>query len=142
MSDHCTKRERSIVALSHEIVEDLIVAILAVNSYPMERVARILPELRSNRLTDPEFVAAADLEEVTRLLYKSGYERGTLVGMFAERLKSLMAKIENDSLDEIGLAVTKRERDRIGDCLRDVKGVGPKVIQNALLLIFSEKPRQ
>ena len=51
-----------------QIFEDLVVAVLAVNNHPMEKVYAILPRLRELRLTDPSLLANEDVGNLTVLL--------------------------------------------------------------------------
>ena len=74
-------------------------AILSVNSYPMDWVRRDLPKMRDARLLDASFVRSLDLGTLTVSLYESGYDRGRLTSMLAERLQSLMVAISEGTLD-------------------------------------------
>ena len=121
-----------------EIIEDIVVALLAVSAYPMERVAKILPSLRESKLTEPAFVAAADEGEITKRLNGSGYQRGLLVGMYAERLQAVMQHICSGGIDGIEPLIATRDREAIGAIFRGVRGVGPKVLDNLFILLFSD----
>ena len=121
--------------LTKEHVEALVAAILAVNGYPVEKVWGQLPGLRSGRLTDPKWVASADLGDVVAHLTASGHERGMLAGMMAERLQYLMKAIVAGNLDGLPAALQKADRDVAVKVLCTVKGIGPKVADTALMLM-------
>jgi hypothetical protein len=78
---------------SKGLSEALLVSVLAVNSYPLEKAWALLPSLRDAHLTDPVFVASSDIAALTVLLAESGYNKGILTGLFAERVQQLMRAI-------------------------------------------------
>lgn len=86
------------MSLTTSQVEALVAAILSVNGYQVEKVWGQLPGLRSGRLTDPKWVAAADFGDVIACLTASGHERGMLAGMMAERLQNLMKAVVEGNL--------------------------------------------
>lgn len=121
--------------LGTDHVEALVAAVLAVNNYRVERIWTQMPGLRAGRLTDPEWVAKADLGEVVANLTASGHDRGMLAGMMAERLQTLMQAIVAGSLDGLPAALTREDRDGAVKILCSVKGIGPKVADTALMLM-------
>ena len=58
-------------------------------------------------------------------------------GMMAERVQSLMQAIDSGKLDGLPGLLARGDRRTALDLLRTVKGVGPKVAENALMLLFS-----
>lgn len=116
-------------------IEALLVALLAVNNRTLEQTWSLLPNLRAERLTEPEFVHAAHTEEVIRRLAAAGYDRGALTWLFAERVQSLMAAIGSGALDELAQLVARNDRAGVTALLRKVHGIGPRVADNAWILL-------
>ena len=115
--------------------EALVVAVLAVNRYPLEKVWGQLSGLRAKRLTDPEWVAGADLGDVVVNLAASGHDRGMLTGMMAERLQVLMQAVFAGTLDTLPGLLAKGDTEAVVKLLCTVKGIGPRVAANALMLL-------
>lgn len=125
--------------LKDDVVESLVVAILAVNSFPLDKAWELLPRLREAKITSPNVVAEFEVGALTVALAASGYDRGMLTGLFAERLKDLMSAIISGALDELPAALLARDESRASELLCGVRGVGKKVVGNALLLLLSDK---
>ena len=71
---------------------DLIVAMLAVNSWPLDKVADIYPGLTKQGLTDPGTIVAMKWHAVYTALVKAGYKRGDyIVGLLTERIMEAAA---------------------------------------------------
>jgi hypothetical protein len=111
----------------------LVIATLAVNSYSLERVWRLKPELAARRLFESEFLAAADEDQIANALRNAGYQRG-------DYINSLMAS----RLQNLGRFAAAMGYSQIEDVLRDatsdsavlhkVGGIGPVVIQSFIWL--------
>lgn len=129
------------VALTETEIEVLVTAILSVNSYPLERVHRILPRMRTAHLLEPRFVSQLDLGPLTVRLYESGYDRGKLTSMFAERLQGLMKSIAAGELEGLGEHVESENAAATMDLLQKVSGIGPRVARTAWLLLLSNHMR-
>ena len=125
--------------MKDDVIESLVVAVLSVNNYRLEKTWALLPRFRVARVTDPKFVVTQDLASLTVLLSSSGYDRGTLTGLFAERIKDLMTAIESGELDELTGALQSHDDKRTEEILCKVRGVGKRVAANAIILLLSEK---
>jgi hypothetical protein len=112
---------------------DLIMAMLAVNKYPLEKVFALFEALDSRNLFDPESLARRDSGEIARDLKRAGYDRGPeLTNILAERIWSLRALGSDFAESEAILAHgSKHEVETLLEC---VSGVGPMVLKNFLLL--------
>lgn len=112
---------------------DLIIAMLAVNTFPLAKVFSLFEALDSNSLFDPRSLARWDRGEIARRLKAAGYDRGPgLTNILADRLWSLRAFENNVAASESILAGgSKREVEALLKC---VNGVGPMVLENFLLL--------
>lgn len=116
-------------------VEALAVALLAVGQWPLERVYAALPALKAEHLLDPAYVATADLGRLTVALAKNGYNRGLLTSMYAERLRALMAALDDGALDSLPSLIVAGQTEASLRLLQGIHGVGPKVAANALKLL-------
>lgn len=123
------------LALAQRQVEDLVTALLAVNSYPITRVWEILPGLREASLCEVEKVVAMDNEEVVKRLRSAGYDRGKVTQILAPRLRALMMKAQAGALDELSIAIENRDFELASRILLPVPGVGPRVVETAWLLL-------
>jgi hypothetical protein len=121
--------------LPNDLVDSLVVALLAVNKYPLEKVWKILPRLQHEGLTEPGPVASEDLGRLTVRLARAGYDRGELTGMFAKRLQNLMTAIELGQLDDLYSAACRSDPQALRTMLCKVPGIGPWVAQNAWVLL-------
>jgi len=125
------------MGLSVSQVECLLMAILAVNSFSLEKAWKLLPRMRELGLTDPARVVAMDLPAAIDALTVAGYDRKKLTWMFAERVKALMVAIHDGKLDGLESAVAARDEGAAAELLGQVRGVGPRVLESAWALLTS-----
>lgn len=125
------------MALAASQVECLLMALLSVNNYPLEKGWRLLPRMREQGLTDPARVAAMDMPAAISALVGAGYDRKNLTWMFAERVKALMTAIHDGELAGLDDAIAAKDKARATELLDRVRGVGPTVIENAWALLMS-----
>lgn len=125
------------MALPVSQVECLLIAILAVNKFSLEKAWKLLPRMRELGLTDPARVATMDMPAAIEALTAAGYDRKNLTWMFAERVKALMAAVHDGRLDDLARAVTARDERAAAELLGEVRGVGPRVVENAWALLTS-----
>lgn len=111
---------------------NLVMAMLSVNSFTLEKTFEISENLRANGLFDLNNLLNWDVESIFRKLLASGYKRGGMNGIFAERLKSL-GELAADILSNERVLLDG-SKDDITNLLRPVKGVGPVVLRNYMLL--------
>ena len=122
--------------MKQENLDDLAVALLAVNNYSIEKAWGLLPGLHEAGLTSPA-TFPADLGAATVKLASAGYDRGMLTEMFAKRLLALMQKAESGALDELDAFVEADRQDDAVALLVTVPGIGPKVARTAWELLRS-----
>ncbi len=123
------------VTLSGEQVADLLVAALAVNSYPLAQARALLPALREQGLVDPAAVAALRNEEIVERLDRAGYRRGQVNFIVGPRLHELMQAIHQGALADLPALVSAGDDAAALQLLRTVPGVGPKVAAHAWQLL-------
>src|ERR1035438_7854416 len=76
--------------------EDLVVSILSVNQYSLEKTYAVAPLLRQGGLLSPENLSRWELEEIVARLKATGCDRGRfMTKLFAVRLASLGMAVES-----------------------------------------------
>jgi hypothetical protein len=125
------------MALAAPQIECLLMALLSVNKFPLEKACALLPRMRELGLTDPARVVAMDMPGAIEALTAAGYDRRRLTWLFAERVKALMAAVHGGELAGLDEAIAAKDRERATALLRQVRGVGPTVVQNAWALLVS-----
>jgi hypothetical protein len=114
---------------------DLVIAMLSVNNYPLDRTFALFDKLEAEGLFDPSVLASATASEVACKLGAAGYNRGdTMTAIFTDRLLSLGALAKRESPSVCQRTLEGRVREDVENLLADVKGVGPRVLENFFLL--------
>jgi hypothetical protein len=115
--------------------EDLVISILAVNQYSLEKTYVLLDGLRKAGLTDPENLAVWEQSEIVSRLNESGCNRGVfMTGLFALRLGSLGVAARARGIDEFTRILLSKDFGEIDRLLLPINGIGPKVLRNFRLL--------
>ena len=127
--------ERLVPAEVDDPWEDLIVSILAVNQYSLEKTYPLLEGLRKGGLTYPNNLAAWNPDEITARLRESGCNRGAfMTGLFALRLCSVGVAAKARGIEEFTRILLSKDFAEIDRLLMSVNGIGPKVLWNFRLL--------
>jgi hypothetical protein len=114
---------------------DLVVSILAVNRYPLERTYSSLDLFRQKGLADPKQLAHLRPEDIADRLVSAGYNRGEfMTSLFALRLCSLGVLAEKRGTEFCTKIISSADRESIKELLLAVNGVGPRVLANFFLL--------
>ena len=113
---------------------DVVVAILSVNLYPVERTFEHLDGFVREGLVDPTNLATWSVAETTHRLRLAGYDRGRLTPMMAERLVSLGRFVQEGGREHCDAVLLRGEADEISALLSPVRGVGPAVLRTFLML--------
>jgi hypothetical protein len=109
----------------------LVVALLAVGGFSLERVWQLLPSLEEEGLLDSKTVEQLDEAEVVRRLGRSGYDRGPTVTPFmAERLMAFHAAVRTGLFAQACRLLREGRRHEAETTLRSVKGIGPTVFSH------------
>ena len=115
--------------------EDLVVSILAVNQYSLERIFPLLDRLRGQQLTNPFVLVCEDVDNIDSRLRASGFDRGAfMTRLFAQRLASLGSLIRAKGVSEFELILKGSNKTAIKELLLPVKGIGPVVLRNFFIL--------
>jgi hypothetical protein len=121
--------------MSIGVWEDLILAILSVNRYSLEKTYSAVDGLRSEGVFDPKKLVERTLEEITVHLRRGGYDRGEfLTKLFAMRLMSLAAFVERIGVEESEKILTSPDKRKIVEFLQPVNGIGSQVLNNFFAL--------
>jgi len=122
--------------------EDLVIAMLSVGGFPVEKVLKLRDSLERAGLVDPRNLSSWDEARVTRELTAAGYERGMLTGMYAERLCAAMRSLAvEECLHENQMLLERADQGRVADLLLPQKGIGPAVLRTFLGLRERRKCR-
>lgn len=115
--------------------EDLVVSVLSVNNFPLERTYVFLENLRAQGLFDPENLVLWSITQIEARLRAAGFDRGAfMTNLFAQRLRHLGALIDQRGADVCFRVISGRDTTAIESLLLPVKGVGPRVIANLIAL--------
>jgi len=111
----------------------VVMAILAVNKFTLEDVFALSKKLEANGLFDLHNLASWDFPKIFSKLKQSGYNKPDfVVGLLTERLMSLGELTKN--IHENEKILNNGSNQEVADLLLEVKGIGPVVLQNILLL--------
>ncbi|MFN8007519.1 MAG: hypothetical protein U0V70_10945 [Terriglobia bacterium] len=122
--------------------QDLVVSILSVNQYSLEKTYQSIGGLQKQGLFDPQTLIQSDQDEIVHQLKLSGCDRGQfMTKLFALRLAALGDSI-CDRLDTFNEVLSGSDSRRIEELLIPINGIGPKVISNFFLLRGIKKNRK
>jgi hypothetical protein len=115
--------------------EDLVVSLLSVNQYSLERTYESIEGLREQGLFKPTNLQQWDHVEFVARLKAGGCDRGEfMTSLFALRLANLGALIQSKGVESCAKTISGRDKRAIEELLLPVNGIGPKVIVNFCLL--------
>src|SRR3989442_146181 len=113
----------------------LVVALLAVNSYPIERVRGIQAALEKVGLFDLTKLGSFTEAEIAERLRKAGYDRGAfLTDLIASRLQNVGQYLGTLDVESAMRVLTCGSAEDVRAVLSKAKGIGPTVIRNFLLI--------
>ncbi len=115
--------------------EDLVVSILSVNQYSLERTYGSVEGLRKQKITEVSTLMRSDSDEIEQKLKAAGCDRGPfMTKLFAVRLSALGAFIQAQGADECERVLESQNAKAIESLLLPIKGIGPVVLKNFYLL--------
>jgi hypothetical protein len=115
-------------------LENLISAMLSVNQYSLQKTFLLVETLRREGLFYPQNLARWTPKEIGTRLRHSGYDRGCLTWLLADRLESLGRFVESVGIEECERVLRCGKTDEVKHFLLPVKGIGPKVLANFFAL--------
>jgi hypothetical protein len=119
-------------------VAHLVTAMLAVNFYPTDRVANLLPAFQSRGLLDPAVASKMDRDEIMGAMRESGYARGGFLPILWYRHQQLMEAISNGALDILSALVQSGDEAGFKAKLASLHGWGPVTAHTAWILWRSD----
>jgi hypothetical protein len=118
-----------------DVWEDLVVAILSVNQYSLERTYTAIAGIRREGISTPDDLASWELEEIVARLKAAGCDRGLfMTQLFAVRLAALGMAIRSRGIEVFGRILLSNDPAAINNLLLPINGIGPKVLRNFFLL--------
>jgi hypothetical protein len=129
------KDELTVTVSSDSPWEDLVVSILAVNQYSLEKTYACKEGLQVQELTAPATLLELAPAEIERRLKAGGCDRGAfMTNLFAKRLAALGAHVRVVGIEQSTSILAGKSRHKIEQFLKPVNGVGPVVLRNFFLL--------
>lgn len=114
---------------------DLVMAILSVNNYPLDRTFALFEGLKAEGLFEPLVLAEATASGIARKLGAAGYNRGHgMTQIFTERLLSLGGFLREQSIEDVQRVLVHGSREHVCQTLGPIKGIGPRVLDNFFVL--------
>ena len=124
-----------------DLASELILSILAVRNYGLEKTYLLKDSLKSIGLFDFKILMNSSTEDLENLLKEAGCNRGEfMTALFASRLNSLDGFIKQEGLQNFKAKVNNSDLNEVSAYLLKVKGIGPKVIANFFVLRDVEMP--
>lgn len=115
-----------------EPFEDLVISMLAVNSFSLERAYNLRDRLDQQGLFTMETIAGLTTGEIAERLDVAGYRRGSFMNpLLADRIKRLVTTVK---LTDLHRALESGNAVQLKNALNGLPGIGPTVIRNYLLL--------
>jgi hypothetical protein len=125
-------------AANQKTLENLIIAVLAVNNFSLTEALQLRPALAEDGITrlsvfEKEIPSAFRIKTI---IMDAGYSRGDYVALLlGERIKSVLESIKSFGHDKF-LVSLREDEEVAGKMAGSLYGVGPKVIQNFISLQF------
>lgn len=120
--------------MKQETLCELVVAIMAVNNYPLERAWGLKESLEREGLLSVERLSTASHEEIYDALTRIGCQRSDYVrGLITQRLQGAARYLQKNP-DLLEKAATVRSQEEALRLLDPLPGVGPRVVESFLLL--------
>jgi len=121
--------------MSNDVWQDLVVSMLSVNNYSLEKTYSSIELLSQEGLFDPKKLVGWKADEIADRLRRGGYNRGEyLNNLLATRLASLATFVEGVGMKESERILTKSDKSVIAKFLQPVNGVGPQVLRSFSML--------
>jgi hypothetical protein len=115
--------------------EDLVISVLAVNQYSLEKTYACKEGLQTQELTTPATLLELAPAEIERRLKAGGCDRGAfMTNLFAKRLGALGAHVRSVGIEKSTIILAGISRQKIEQFLEPVNGIGPVVLRNYFLL--------
>jgi hypothetical protein len=127
-------------AANQEALKNLIIAVLAVNNYPMSEALKLGPTLEERGVTklsafEKQIPSAFQIKQI---IMDAGYSRGDYVALLlGTRIKNILEAIKLFGYDKF-LAHLREDQEVAVKMARSLYGVGPKVVDNFISLQYGQ----
>lgn len=118
----------------YNILEDLIIACLAVYKYPLDKAYKHIDSLREQGLFNHQNFAQWDSTEIGNMLKKAGYDRGGINYIISERLEFLGKLVNSTGIKKFEKLISSNDNEKVKEYLLSIKGIGEKIINNFFTL--------
>jgi hypothetical protein len=122
------------VSARSQRIEDLVVSVLAIYQYSLEKTYNLRDDLRREGVFDLDAMARKQLPDVVAALHAAGYQRGKTTAIFADRILELAQAARKGVLTEALHAWNAGQHDRADSLLLAIPGIGPRVLENFHML--------
>src|SRR5262245_22347282 len=92
-----------------DVVEDLVIALLAVNQWSLEKAFAIRGTLAQQGLLDLDSLAIRDENTIAQQLDAAGHNRGDLNRLMARRLRALAGAFPHEKRNRLAELIQGRE---------------------------------
>jgi len=117
------------------VVADLVMAILAVNGWTIDRVYSLREGLKAETLLSLKDLSRSSIQEIANKLNVAGYTRGEyMCALLAHRLKALTISFDSQFERELLNALKARRIEDVEKFLVAIHGVGPSVVRSFKVL--------
>ena len=121
--------------MSSDLWQDLVVSILSVNNYSLEKTYSSVDSLSKEGVFDPKKLAGWTQDEIAIRLRRGGYDRGEYLNkLLAGRLLSLGRFVHSIGIEESERALASTDKSGVGKFLQPVSGIGPQVLRSFSML--------
>jgi len=118
-----------------DIFSDLLTSMFAVAGWDLNKSHQFVMKLQETHELRLENLRDMTEDEIADLIVKSGFDRGSKVlDIMTTRVHSLATHLSESNFSELNGYLASKEIPRVEFILKDINGVGPKVIENFLLL--------
>ena len=107
--------------------ERLICSMISVNQWDIKKTLKIIESMRANNMFEIESFKDLNVIEIGSNLKKSGYDRGSLTYMIAERLIKTSVIISKKGVSSTEELLSKNTPES-KEFLKNLNGIGPKTI--------------
>src|SRR3954464_9666120 len=112
------------------IAENVLISILAVNGWTVDRVFPLTDRFRAVGLLDFATISALPKEDIAERLARAGYARGEYMNLLlAGRVLSLATALTAAELNRLKQCLVEGRTIDVSDTLRGITGVGPVVLE-------------
>lgn len=112
------------------MADNVLIAILAVNGWTVDRVFSLTEQFRAVGLLDFTMVSRLSIEDIAERLTRAGYARGEYMNLLlATRVLSMTTVLTATELKRLKQCLMEGRTTDVSSTLRGIKGVGPVVLE-------------